>query len=60
MSYRKITYSEFVDRVLSVLEQIDELADIAERSSSKRMETASMWLNMASRHVSKCVEDLEK
>ncbi len=59
-SCRKITYSEFVERTISVLEQIDQLADIAERSSnnSKKMETACMWLNMAARHVSKCIEDL--
>lgn len=56
-----MTYSEFVERTISVLEQIDQLADIAERSSSnsKKMETACMWLNMAARHVSKCIEDLE-
>ena len=59
-SCRKITYSEFVERTISVLEQIDQLADIAERSSnnSKKMETATMWLNMAARHVSNCIEDL--
>lgn len=56
-----MTYTEFVERTLSVLEQIDQLADIAERSSngSQKMETASMWLNMAARHVSKCIEDLK-
>ncbi len=57
-----MTYSEFVERTISVLEQIDQLADIAERSStcSKKLETACMWLNMAARHVSKCIENLEK
>ena len=29
-----MTYSEFVERTISVLEQIDQLADIAERSSN--------------------------
>lgn len=58
----RMTYSEFVERTISVLEQIDQLADIAERSStcSKKLETACMWLNMAARHVSKCIENLEK
>lgn len=57
-----MTYSEFSDRVAVVLEQIDELADIAERSSSrsKTLEAAAMWLAMAARHVSKCMEVLEK
>lgn len=56
-----MTYSEFVERTVRVLEELDELADIAERSSdnSSVMETACMWLNMASRHVYKCVENLE-
>ena len=56
-----MTYSEFVERTISVLEQIDQLADIAERSStcSKKLETAPMWLNLAARHVSKCIENLE-
>lgn len=56
-----MTYSEFVGRIISVLEQIDQLADIAERSStcSKKMETAAMWLNMAARHVSQCIENIE-
>lgn len=55
-----MTYSEFVGRIISVLEQIDQLAEIAERSStcSKKLETAAMWLNMAARHVSQCIEDL--
>lgn len=56
-----MTYSEFMERTVRVLEELDELADIAERSSdnSSVMEAACMWLNMASRHVSKCVENLE-
>lgn len=56
-----MTYSEFVERTVRVLEELDEFADIAERSSdnSSVMATACMWLNMASRHVSNCVENLE-